>query len=294
MTTTMPADHPQSLKGGACPNCAAELFGPFCASCGQRQVDLDQPLRDLVGEAMNAFLSFDARLLRTLTPLITRPGFLTVEFLAGRRKRYVHPFKLYFAISVALFLALSMSGYAVVQVAGDDQLVVTTNGATKGGEVTKREVAMESEAPPFLETVLSPLFELMENDPQRLNRIFIDRLARSVIILVPVFALLLRGLYWKRSYVSQLVFSLHLHSFSFFAIMAAMALNIASGTTDGSGPGDALSVVAIAVYTFLALRRVQGQGRLLTAVKMIVLLLGYIAALIATMILTLGLTALTV
>jgi hypothetical protein len=294
MTTAMPANHPQSPKGGACPNCAAELFGPFCASCGQRQVDLDQPLRDLVSEAMNAFLSFDARLLRTLTPLITRPGFLTEEFLAGRRKRYVHPFKLYFAISVALFLALSMSGYAVVKVAGDDRLVVTTNGATKGAEVAGGEVAIESEAPSFLETLLSPLFELMANDPQRLNRIFIDRLARSVIILVPVFALLLRGLYWKRSYVSQLVFSLHQHSFAFLTILAAMALNIASGTTDGSGPGDALSVVLIAVYTFLALRRVQGQGRLLTAARMIVLLLGYMAALIATMILTLGLTALTV
>lgn len=53
-------------------------------------------------------------------------------------------------------------------------------------------------------------------------------------------------------------------------------------------------MLAIAIYTFLALRRVQGQGRLLTVAKMIVLLAGYLVALIVTMILTLAVTALTV
>ena len=37
---------------------------------------------------MEAFLSFDARILRTLTPLVSRPGFLTREFLEGRRARF--------------------------------------------------------------------------------------------------------------------------------------------------------------------------------------------------------------
>jgi hypothetical protein len=294
MTAVMITDPENPPSEGVCPNCSAQLTGPFCASCGQRQVDLDQPLRELVSEAMDAFLAFDARLLRTLTPLITRPGFLTLEFLAGRRKRYVHPFKLYFATSVALFLALSMSGYAVVKVAGDDELVVTTNGVATGEELTKHDVSMEAEAPSFFEALLSPLIELMQEDPQRLNQIFIDRLAKCIIVLVPVFALLLRALYWKRSYVAQLVFSLYLHSFAFLVIIAGMALNITSGTTDGSGPGDALTVVVLTVYTFLALRRVQGQGRLLTAAKMVVLLLGYLAAVIFTMILTLALTAITV
>jgi hypothetical protein len=39
---------------------------------------------------------------------------------------------------------------------------------------------------------------------------------------------------------------------------------------------------------------VQGQGRLVTASKMVVLLLGYLVALILTMILTLAVTAVTV
>lgn len=243
---------------------------------------------------MGAFLSFDARLVETLVPLITRPGLLTVEYLAGRRKRYVHPFKLYFVLSVVLFLALSMWGYKVVRVAGDDALVVTTNGVTTSEEFERRQISMGAEAPSSLETVLSPLIELMEEDPERLNQIFIDRLAKSIIVLVPVFALLLRMLYRKRPYVLQLVFSLYLHSFSFLAVLAGMALNVAFGTTDGSGPGNFVVVFAITVHTFLALRRVQGQGRVLTAAKMMVLTLGYLVALIFTMILTLALTAVSV
>jgi hypothetical protein len=52
------------------PNCSATLTGPYCSTCGQRQVDLDQPFRELAGEAMESVLSFDARILRTLWPLI--------------------------------------------------------------------------------------------------------------------------------------------------------------------------------------------------------------------------------
>ena len=277
-----------------CPNCSAELSGPYCSGCGQRQLDLDRPLREIAGEAMEAFLSFDARILRTLTPLVSRPGFLTREFLEGRRARYVHPFKLYFAFSVFLFLGISMSGYSVVRIGGDDDGVVTAGGVASGEEVRKTAIEAEAEDSSLLGRIFEPLGELMEKDPGRLNRIFTNRLAKSIIILVPVFALLLRMIFWRRSYVSGLVFSLHTHSFAFFAILFGLALNLALGAAEGEGPGNALGTAAIAIYTFLALRRVYGNGRLVTVLKMFVLLLAYLVALIMTMILTLALTAVTV
>ena len=274
-----------------CPNCSAELHGPFCSSCGQRQLDLERPFRELAGEAMEAFLSFDSRILKTLAPLTTKPGLLTVEFLEGRQRRYIHPFKLYFAISVALFLALSFSGFTVVRVGGDDDVVVTTTGLSTSAEVQENPA---DEAPSYIEDALGTLVELMQDDPQRLNKIFTDRLAKAVIILVPVFALLLKFLYWRSRYVENLVFSLHLHSFSFLAILVGLAIDLALGSQKGEGPGDGFSVLTIAIYTFLALRRVYGQGRLITAVKMALLLVCYLVALIVTMILALALTALTI
>jgi len=85
MTIAMPAEHPQSLKSGTRPNCSALLTGRYSSDCGRLQVDPDQPLRELASEAMDAFLSFDAQLLKTLRPLITKPGFLPVEIPVGRQ-----------------------------------------------------------------------------------------------------------------------------------------------------------------------------------------------------------------
>jgi hypothetical protein len=215
---------------------------------------------------------------------------LTEDFLAGRRARYVHPFKLYFAFCVLLFLGLSMSGYSVIQIGESEDIVtgVRVDVSEKDGD----EGA--SEEPSFLARVLTPIGDLAENDPARLDRIFTDRLAKSIILLVPVFALLLLAIYRGRRYVAHLVFSLHLHSFAFLALVVGLVIDLAVGASAESRPGNGLAILVIAAYSFLALRRVYGQGRFLTVLKMVVLLFGYLVALIVTMILTLALTVVTV
>jgi len=294
MTVAMIPDQPAPPDDTACPNCGAALSGPYCSSCGQRQVDLDRPIRELSGEVMESFLSFDARIFHTLWPLISRPGWLTVEFLAGRRVRYIHPFKLYFAFSVLLFLALAFSGYMAVRVGSTDDQVVTGLRIETSEEEEDGETAAESEEPSFLGRLFEPVGELAEDDPDRLNQIFTDRLAKSIILLVPIFAVLLRVLYRRRRYVAHLVFSLHLHSFAFLAVMVGLVHDWSTGAPEGEGWGNAVAVVVIAAYSFFALRLVYGQGRFMTVLKMGVLLVGYLVALIVTMALTLALTAVTV
>ena len=293
MASDMAMDKPTPHGDQRCPNCLTALTGPYCSSCGQRQMDLDQPFREIAGEAMESFLSFDTRIVRTLWPLIRRPGLLTEDFLAGRRARYVHPFKLYFAFCVLLFLGLAMSGYSVIQI-GEPEDIVTGVRVGVSEEEGVEEAAEASEEPSFLARVLTPIGDLAENDPDRLNRIFTDRLAKSIILLVPVFALLLLALYRGRRYVAHLVFSLHLHSFAFLTLVVGLVIDLVVGATEESRPGNGLAVLVIAIYSFLALRRVYGQGRFLTVMKMVFLLVGYLVALIATMILTLALTVVTV
>jgi len=88
--------------------------------------------------------------------------------------------------------------------------------------------------------------------------------------------------------------SLHLHSFAFLALLIGLLVDLGMRAGEGDGLGNGLSVLVIAVYSFLALRRVYGQGRMFTVIKMVALLIGYLVTLIATMILTLALTAVTV
>lgn len=124
-------------------------------------------------------------------------------------------------------------------------------------------------------------------------RVDLDRLSKSLIVLVPIVAFLLQLLYWKPRYVAHLVFSLHIHCFSFMALVAGA---LADGTAGMVGAtettiGNSVATVAILIYGFLAMRRVYGQGRLLTLAKLVALMIGYAVALAMTMLGTLIVTA---
>lgn len=84
-----------------CLNCSAPLTGEYCATCGQRAVDLAAPTWHLAREAFADATDLDGRLLRTARA-IGSPGRLTLEFLRGRRTPYVGPFKLFLFVGAAL------------------------------------------------------------------------------------------------------------------------------------------------------------------------------------------------
>jgi hypothetical protein len=89
-----------------CANCHAALAGEYCAACGQRHEPHVHTIAHFAGEAFESVSHADSRLWRTLWYLISRPGFLTQEFFAGRRVRYLPPFRLYLVISVVFFLVV--------------------------------------------------------------------------------------------------------------------------------------------------------------------------------------------
>jgi Protein of unknown function (DUF3667) len=91
-------------RNEVCRNCSAPVQGRFCHECGQENLDHLIPVHHLLGDIADEFLKFDSKLFRTLTSLLVRPGFLTSEYIAGRRARYLPPFRLYFTISAIYFL----------------------------------------------------------------------------------------------------------------------------------------------------------------------------------------------
>lgn len=94
----------------ACANCGAPLAGKYCSECGQRHHD--HPVHDFghfVSEATEDLTHADSRLWQTLAALLFRPGFLTREFLDGRRARYLPPLRLYLVISVIFFVVVDLN-----------------------------------------------------------------------------------------------------------------------------------------------------------------------------------------
>jgi hypothetical protein len=99
-----------SERSARCLNCGAAVHGRYCSNCGQSTEYHLHSFWDFVREAAEAVTHADSRLWRTLGPLVFRPGFLSQQFLAGRRARYLSPFRLYLALSIVFFLIASVAG----------------------------------------------------------------------------------------------------------------------------------------------------------------------------------------
>ena len=115
----------------ACRNCNAPVTGEYCAACGQ-ETSLKLPTaRVFLREATGRYVSLDGRMWRTLAALLFRPGFLTREYFAGRRRRYIRPARLFLVLSLALFAALRLFVSAPVLVAAADAAPEARPQATK-------------------------------------------------------------------------------------------------------------------------------------------------------------------
>jgi hypothetical protein len=146
--TPVPVVRPPELpapKELVCANCGTALVGEYCAACGQRHEPHVHTLRHFAGEAFESVTHADSRLWRTLWFLLSRPGFLTREFFAGRRASYLPPFRLYLVISVVFFLVVGVPNGTRVQV--DEKAAAKgVTGMQEAAGVLEKQTGPASEA----------------------------------------------------------------------------------------------------------------------------------------------------
>jgi len=97
-----------------CRNCGAHATGHFCPNCGQETRVALPTFMAFMREAAGRYVAMDGRMWRTLAALVARPGFLTREYLNGRRKRYIRPARLFLVLYLLLFAIIG-----IVQSPGD-------------------------------------------------------------------------------------------------------------------------------------------------------------------------------
>jgi hypothetical protein len=94
--------------GDTCRNCGAHATGHFCPNCGQETRVTLPTFAAFMREAAGRYVAMDGRLWRTLAALVLRPGFLTREYFAGRRKRYIRPARLFLVLYLLLFAVIGL------------------------------------------------------------------------------------------------------------------------------------------------------------------------------------------
>lgn len=89
-----------------CLNCGTKLLDIYCHHCGQKDIPKRQTMRELIENFIGSFYSFESKFFRTVKFMLLRPGFLPLEYTAGRRESYYHPARAYVFISFVFFLLL--------------------------------------------------------------------------------------------------------------------------------------------------------------------------------------------
>ena len=99
-----------------CEDCGVELHGHYCSNCGQVAVDYRRSFRHVIADVAESFLNWDSKFVKTIGLLVVRPGWLTNQFVSGRRTRYLHPLRLYLLVSIVFFLCARFISVSPVSV----------------------------------------------------------------------------------------------------------------------------------------------------------------------------------
>jgi len=268
-----------------CLNCNAALIGEYCSHCGQRATGRELRFLDVAGDALRDLIDWDSRFWRTLLPLLFRPGFLTAEFIAGRRARYVPPFRLYLIVSFLLFLTISLGSNSPLEVSVvRDEATAAAQAPVESGSDGKSEAHQlrnvdltlrlsDEDSPAWLRQLdqrLNANAERFHREPQVFLDKLLDDLPQLMFVMLPLFAGLLRLAYRAPfHYLQHLVFALHYHSFADVVYLLGLLLERALPVHTG------LMSLLLILYLPLALRGTYGSGWAGAIGKSALILLGY-------------------
>ncbi len=366
--------HQQNKQGNAandCRNCGTPLTGPFCHQCGQPSKSIIRFFGSLIQELLEDVISLDSRAFRTLLALLFRPGFLTLEYVKGRRFSYVPPLRLFllcslFCIFVLWVMNLTSENEIVnveqskvsekvkeeigkhslaakisqqdfdelspeeqqkvianineankvlesmglptteipesiknslkkqekqVEITDKDAKKITEQGKSEdnqnnkqegiqiqSGKITTNIPGLSDEQNKALAEKLEKKFKKVKEDPKDFIGDLLEMIPKSMLLLVPFFALLMKISYpfAKRYYIEHLIHAFHGHAFLFLAIVISILLELVSDSMSTSsntfvqilgsifGIAEIVLLCWIPIYFFISLKKVYQQHWLLT------------------------------
>jgi len=245
-----------------CPNCGArlEISDTYCAQCGQANHDLNIPLRHLLEEALEDILHFDIKSVRTIQALTFKPGFVTSEFIKGKRAQYVPPIRLYIFISFLFFLLLSLPSGRHESVSSADSHPTTityhkiNSQELRGLQQAQIDSLMQSRGVALTilnRYIVRQMSRIGTEGQEGFNHLLMKGISYIMFALMPLFALFVFLLNRKKAqyYIGTLVFSIHYHSFVFLLLTLSLVVNWFPGTSLIW----AISIIICPVYLYLAL-----------------------------------------
>jgi hypothetical protein len=289
-------------KNKYCLNCGTLLQGEFCHNCGQKDLPRRQSIGAWVKDFLNAFISFESKFFRTLLTLFAKPGKAVVEFNEGKRNRFYHPARMYVFLSFLFFLLLSLTNSPETsvtlkvsegseEVSGDFVFVGDTSYQSVEEYDSIQDSLPKEERDNWAEQVINrKLINVETLTPEQklafgnnILQMVWDNLPASVFLLMPVFALYLKLLYFRRDfyYSEHLVFTIYYYDLLYILGVLMLILEQIPWLNWINIP----LALTMLIYLVLSAKRVYGQSWIKLSAKLGILSLVFLVTLGITMVL---------
>ena len=247
----------------SCASCGHAIDGAYCSRCGEEVLDPTKlTLRHfLTRTVVHELFNFDGKIWRTLGLLLFRPGFLALEYAAGRRRAYVNPVRVLLVAIIVYVLAQGGSGFTL----GSGGLRLSIAPAPVSPERSISGTFFQTDRFGILERMFVERFGSAESASNelrsRFNRmlnVFSTPLSFTAVFLVAL--TLYACFHWRRPLlVEHVVFAMHYYSFALLTLLLVMlAFRLNAGRLSMTVMLAVLPVVIIwqIVYLARAIRRI--------------------------------------
>ena len=264
----------QGTSPALCENCGTALQGVYCHQCGQSCWTTTRFFGSVLADLLENLFSYDSRAVRTLPRLLFAPGGLCNDYLQGKRVRYLPPFRLYLFASIVFFLIAPMLNTITVNPQGNLEFNFVSN--------------QEIEEAHLSSSLKDKLKKVMISNPREFLRKILNSLPTTMFLLLPVIALLLKGLYLfsGRYYMEHLITVLFAQSYLFLMLLIALLLDKGQETLAGALPLQVylnvfshtivrLCFLVIPVQLLFMLKQVYRQSMAVTIIKFGILSFSY-------------------
>jgi hypothetical protein len=256
-----------------CMTCGQEATRSFCSNCGEKRLEShDFSLKHMFAEASEAFFHVDSKIFLTFKVLLTKPGRLTSDFFAGRRKPYMSPLQTFFVCNLLFFLLQPLTGLEILAPSlriFDDDHSMTRQLIDKRLEQKHLSRANKQEFDDF------SLSFAHNSHLQAKSLILVMALMLAVVMAILNFRR-------RRFFSEHIIFCLHAYAWWLFwilAILVVMAIVFVSSRISGQQIGirfiDAVATPlefgGLGVYLFFANRRFYQDKLLAGIVKSVIL-----------------------
>jgi len=241
--------HKKLRTDKTCLNCGHHVEERFCPSCGQENTETRETFLSLVMKVIEDITHYEGKFWQSLKYLFFKPGFLTKEYLNGKRKSYLPPIRFYVFASFITFLLpdylpeVDGKEGPEIQVKeinvgtpkeidttdqlsfNSDELILTTHYKTLQELDSTRKALDSTEAKmdAFEYWRCRKAIELRKYKPNELLHLFMEKLEKnfpkSLFIYMPLFALVISLFHKKKNflYFDHAIFTLHYFSFMLLA-----------------------------------------------------------------------------